>query len=352
MLDVSPVFPVSFASRQRFPAALRPGDRLTVIAPSGCLRETAAFERGVAIWRSRGYEVQCPEGLDDRHGYLAGTDADRRSRLRAAWRDPQVKGLLCLRGGYGGTRLLEDFAWSETDRATPKWLIGFSDITSLIWSLARVDLGSVHGAVLTTLAEEPEWSQQRLFDLVEGRELAPLSGRVLVNPPMDNGNDDGNGNDDDNDDRKDGAVTGWLCPANLAVGTSLLGTPHQPDLTGAIVALEDVGEAPYRLDRLLTQWRSTGALAGVRGIALGRFSQAEVPAGYPSFSVEALMRDRLGDLGIPILTDLPFGHDGVNAALPCGAIATLNLRSATLSLMPKLHPDLAPNLAPNLVQDR
>jgi muramoyltetrapeptide carboxypeptidase len=325
--------PTPFTAAKRFPPALQPGDRLAVIAPSGCLRETASFERGVAIWRSRGYDVLCPEGLDDRHGYLAGTDADRRSRLRAAWRDPSVKGLLCLRGGYGGTRLLEDFAWSEGDQATPKWLIGFSDITSLLWSLARVNMGSVHGAVLTTLPDEPEWSQQRLFDLVEGREIAPLSGRVLVNPKTEKDTDKDTDKDDD-------SVTGWLCPANLAVGTSLLGTPHQPDFTGAIVAFEDVGEAPYRLDRLLTQWRSVGAFAGIRGIALGRFSQAEVPAGYPSFSVEALMRDRLGDLGVPILTDLPFGHDGENAALPCGAIATINTRSATLSLVAHCEPSL------------
>lgn len=322
--------PAPLPTGKCFPPALQPGDRLTVIAPSGCLRETAFFEQGVAIWRSRGYDVICPPGLDDRYGYLAGTDADRRSRLRAAWRDPAVKGILCLRGGYGGTRLLEDFEWSEADRASPKWLIGFSDITSLLWSLARVGLGSVHGAVLTTLADEPERSRQRLFDLVEGRAIAPLSGRMLINPanlanPAGNASDTG--------DRSDPIITGWLCPANLAVGTSLLGTPHQPDLTGAIVAFEDVGEAPYRLDRLLTQWRSMGMFAGVRGIALGRFSQAEVPAGYPSFSVEELMRDRLGDLGIPILMDLPFGHDGENAALPCGAIATIDPRSATLSIV-------------------
>lgn len=311
-----------FSTHKRFPAPLRPGDRLTVVAPSGCLRETSAFERGVAIWRSRGYDVHCPEGLDDRDGYLAGTDADRRERLRVAWRDPKVKGLLCLRGGYGGTRLLEDFAWSDADRLSPKWLIGFSDITSLLWSLARVEIGSVHGAVLTTLADEPEWSQQRLFDWVEGRDISPLLGRVLVDPKPKNHPEPGHNT----------VVTGWLCPANLAVGTSILGTPHQPDFTGAIIAFEDVGEAPYRLDRLLTQWRSMGVFNGVRGIALGRFSQANVPSGYPSFSVEALMRDRLGDLGIPVLADLPFGHDGANAALPCGAIATINTTLATLTI--------------------
>jgi len=306
-----------------FPPPLKPGDRLTVIAPSGCVRDPDAFLRGVEIWRSRGYEIHCPDGLLDRHGYLAGTDAERRSRLREAWRDPDSKGILCLRGGYGGTRLLESFHWSEADRATPKWLIGFSDITSLLWSLARVGLGSVHGPVLTTLPDEPEASTTRLFDLVEGRPIAPLTGRLL-NPgiaPLDRPGEQNR-------------VTGWLCPANLAVGTSLLGTPHQPDFSGAILAFEDVGEAPHRLDRLLTQWRSVGAFSKIAGIALGRFSQAEVPAGYPSFSMDELMRDRLGDLGVPIMTDLPFGHDGENAALPCGVIASLDLDQAELQIHP------------------
>ncbi|TAF48899.1 MAG: LD-carboxypeptidase, partial [Oscillatoriales cyanobacterium] len=301
---MSDVSPLPAPTGKHFPPKLQPGDRLMVVAPSGCLRETSAFEQGVAIWRSRGYEVVCPAGLEDRHGYLAGTDADRRARLRAAWCDPEVKGILCLRGGYGGTRLLEDFEWSEADRQSPKWLIGFSDITSLLWSLARVGVGSVHGAVLTTLAEEPDRSQQRLFDLVEGRAIAPLSGRMLVNPAnvisaanaANNANDPSDFSDfndacdpqhlNNSDHHSEPAITGWLCPANLTVGTSLLGTRHQPDLTGAIVALEDVGEVPYRLDRMLTQWRSVGAFAGVRGIALGRFSQAEVPAGYPSFDLE------------------------------------------------------------------
>jgi len=296
-----------------FPPCLKPGDRLGVVTPSGCLRDPSSFERGLAIWRSRGYDVVCLEGYDDRHGYLAGTDENRRSRLRAAWRDPDIKGILCLRGGYGVTRLLEDFAWSEADLAAPKWLVGFSDITGLLWSLARVGIGSVHGPVLTTLADEPERSRQRLFDLVEGRTIAPLTGRGPIR-------------------NRETRATGWLCPANLAVGTSLLGTRHQPDLTGAIVAFEDVGEAPYRLDRLLTQWRSMGAFAGVRGVALGRFSQAEVPAGYPSFSLLELMRDRLGDLGIPVVADLPFGHDGENAALPCGAIATIDAEAGTLAI--------------------
>jgi muramoyltetrapeptide carboxypeptidase len=116
------------------------------------------------------------------------------------------------------------------------------------------------------------------------------------------------------------------------VATHLLGTRFQPDLTGTILAIEDITEAPYRIDRLLTQWRLTGALSQVAGIAIGRFSQCEAPEGIPSFSVAEVLRDRLTDLQIPIVANLPFGHDGCNAALPVGATATLDGNTGELRL--------------------
>jgi muramoyltetrapeptide carboxypeptidase len=106
-------------------------------------------------------------------------------------------------------------------------------------------------------------------------------------------------------------------------------------LRGAILAFEDVTEAPYRLDRLLTHWRMMGQLAKVGGIALGRFSRCEPSPGGPSFSVAEVLRDRLGDLGIPVVSDLPFGHDGDNAALPVGAIAHLDGDTGSLEVLPQ-----------------
>jgi muramoyltetrapeptide carboxypeptidase len=301
------------SAKIQVPSPLKPGDLLRVIAPSGCLRERERFDRGVEIWRSRGYRVELSEGYDSAWGYLAGSDRDRRRQLFAAWHDPNCGAILCARGGYGGARLLEEWSWTapanpdnspivSTAPVTPKWAIGFSDITSLLWSLCQHGVMGIHGPLLTTISGEPEWSINRLFDLVEGREIAPLEGK-------------GWGGD---------RATGYLLPANLTVGTHLLGTPAQPNLTGAILAFEDVGEAPYRIDRMLTQWRMMGALEKVRGIALGRFSQCDNVAKPPSFTVAEVLRDRLSDLGIPIVSDLPFGHDGENAALPVGAEVELD----------------------------
>lgn len=289
------------------PAPLQSGDRLCVIAPSGTLREFSAFQQGVEVWRSQGYQVELMLGFDDRWGYLAGSDEGRRAQLKAALKDPDCRAILCARGGYGGARLLEQWSWLPSE---PKWLIGFSDITSLLWSLTHQGISGLHAPLLTTIAAEPDWSQQRLFDWVAGRAIDPLRG-------------EGWGG---------GTASGILLPANLTVATHLLHTPIQPNLDGVILALEDVSEAPYRIDRMLTQWRMCGAFDRVRGIALGRFSQCNPPANVPSFTVAEVLRDRLSDLGVPVVSNLPFGHDGTNAALPVGIMARLDGDRGTLEI--------------------
>ncbi len=298
------------------PTPLQPGDLLRVIAPSGVSRtgglaEGSPFWAGVAVWRSRGYRVELMPGVDEQWGYLAGTDPHRRQQLLDALTDPECRGLLCAWGGYGANRLLEEWQWPAVP---PKWVIGFSDITALLWGLATQGISGVHAPLLSTLAAEPDWSVQRLFDWVEGgRSLLPLQGVGWDNPAA------------------PAQATGLLLPGNLAVATSILHTALQPDVEGVILALEDELEPPYRLDRMLSQWRMTGALAKVSGIALGRFTRCEATG--PSLSVEQVLRDRLRDLPIPIVADLPFGHDGANAALPVGIPAKLDVKQGTLEIL-------------------
>lgn len=291
----------------QIPQPLIPGDRLWVIMPSGALRGRESFDQGIEVWRSRGYIVDLCDDYDTRWGYLAGTDEQRRLAFAQGLTDPSIKGIICGRGGYGGARLLEDWSWLGQE---PKWLIGFSDITSLLWGYAQEKISGVHGPVLTTLADEPDWSRQRLWDWIEGKEIEPIQGNGWGK----------------------GIAQGYLLPCNLTVATHLLGTPLAPDFSNVILALEDVGEAPYRIDRMLTQWRMTGALDQVKGIALGRFSQSESAPDIPSFTIEEVLRDRLQDLDIPIVSDLPFGHDGVNAALPVGVKAIIDGDRGTLSV--------------------
>jgi muramoyltetrapeptide carboxypeptidase len=283
----------------QLPPSLQPGDRLWVLNPSGTLREPDAFYQGLDLWRHQGYEVELSPQIEGRWGYLAGTDAERRQALLTGLKRPDIKAILCGRGGYGGVRLLEDWHWPDTP---PKWLIGFSDVTALLWSYAQQGVAGLHGPVLTTLATEPDWSRQRLFATVAGQPLEPLQGKTWVS----------------------GTAQGILLPANLTVATHLLATPWQPDFTDVILAFEDVSEAPYRIDRLLTQWRTSGAFKKIKGFALGRFSDCQAPAHIPSFTAMEVLQERLGDLGIPVVGGLPFGHQGENAVLPVGSLVTLD----------------------------
>jgi len=297
------------------PKWLQPGDLLRVVVPSGALRDMMAFFQGVEIWKKRGYRVELGTEFAREWGYLAGTDAHRRQQLLDAFKDRECRAILCARGGYGSTRLLENWTWPGQGESLregyPKWLIGFSDITALLWSQYSAGISGVHGPVLTTLAAEPQWSRDRLFCCVEGRPLLPLFGRGWGG----------------------GQVSGMLLPGNLTVATHLLGTPAQPQLEGVILAFEDVSEFPYRLDRCLTQWRMTGAIHQVRGLALGRFSQCQSPLGIPSFTVDEVLRDRLSNLNLPIVSDLPFGHNGPNAALPVGVPVHLDADTGKLEFV-------------------
>ena len=304
----------SSISPYQLPPLLQPGDLVMAIATSGALKKTDALNKGIEVWQQRGYRVELGDNYKSCCGYLAGSDRQRRADLTAAWQNPECKAIVAIRGGYGGARLLEDWSWQQkNDRqlqsTSPKWMIGFSDITSLLWSLGTKKISSLHAPVLTSLAAEPPWAIARMFDYLETGRLDSLQGKPGIA----------------------GTATGLLLPANLTVATHLLNTSLQPELENVILALEDVTEYPYRIDRMLTQWRMMGVLKQVKGIALGRFSRCDPYPGTSSWTVNEVLRDRLEDLGIPIVYDLPFGHDGVNAALPVGQVVKLEGETGNLS---------------------
>ena len=295
------------------PAPLQPGDRVQMVAASSALIGDAALARldaGISVLEGWGLEVERPPLAWRSWGYLAGRDQERRGDLEAA----AMRGadlLACVRGGWGAARLLEQ------PLALPcRWLLGFSDVTSLLWAqLAQGQAGAIHGPLLTTLGAEPAWSQERLRAVLFGETLAPLQGEGWVG----------------------GSAKGPLLAANLTVATHLLGTSHLPDLRGAILVLEDVGEAPYRIERMLTHWRLCGALQQLGGIGLGAFSDCDGNSGGASsdcFSLEQVLRERTADLGMPVVAGLPVGHVAGNAALPLGAMAELDGDSGQLTLRP------------------
>lgn len=317
--------------RPVLPRALRPGDEVAVVAPAGAIRDQAALQRGLdrlARWGLR------PDVLPSVHGQLdwpagsplAASDDVRRADLQRAFAEPRYRAIFCARGGYGATRLLDQLDWSPLAE-DPKFLVGYSDVTALqaaAWRQLR--LVTLHGPMVATSTEldpgEAGWDLQRrlLFEPT----MAPALPCPEPSPPA----------------LVPGTAEGPLLGGNLSLVASLLGTPWALDLRGAILCLEDVGETPYRLDRMLTQLLSAGALAQVAGIALGDFHQPNTPAASLDPATVAVLRERLAPLGIPVACGLPFGHRPGAWTLPLGAPARLcaTSRTATLSLLPHLDP--------------
>jgi muramoyltetrapeptide carboxypeptidase len=297
------------------PPPLRAGDRVRLVAASSALADLERLEAGVAVLKEWGLRLEGdPTALGERRwGYLAGRDAERAADLCPAPDGQQEPALLaCVRGGWGSARLLE-----HRLPAAGGWLLGFSDVTSLLWHrLATGRGGAIHGPLLTTLAAEPSWSRERLRALLFGEPLADLQGESWVG----------------------GVAEGPLLAANLTVATHLLGTPHLPALDGAILILEDVGEAPYRIERMLTHWRLCGALRRLGGIGFGSFEGCDDPQDDGSsnarFGLEEVLRERTADLGLPVLAGLPVGHGPVNAALPLGVRARLDGDRGRLAIIP------------------
>ena len=289
------------------PSPLQVGDSVTIAAPSSAVCDEASLHAGIAVLESWGLNVNTPTCLGRHWGYLAGRDSERSSDLSADAGSPL---LACARGGWGAARLLEHgVPWKEG------WFLGFSDVTALLCSrMASGFGGGIHGPLVTTLAGEPAWSQKRLHDLLFGHPVASLQGTSWA----------------------EGTGSGPLITVNLTVASHLLGSRHLPDLSGAILVIEDVGEAPYRLDRMLTHWRLIGALQNLAGLGFGRFSgcdDAENSDPAHTFSLEQVLRERTQDLGCPVVADLPVGHgNGGNAALPLGVRAQLDGINATLTL--------------------
>ncbi len=301
------------------PAPLQTGDRVRLVAASSALADPDRLERGMAVLRSWGLEVSLPFAPERRWGYLAGDDRQRHADLLPDdGADPEAlphRLLACVRGGWGAARLLE-----IPLPLVEGWLLGFSDVTSLLWAQQARGLGgAVHGPLVTTLADEPAWSQERLRALLFGQPLSDLQGQPW----------------------QGGHAEGPLLVGNLTVATHLLGTPHLPPLQGVVLILEDVGEAPYRIERMLTHWRLCGALQQLAGIGFGSFEGCddsgdaadEIEPAKHRFSLEQVLRERTADLGIPVVAALPVGHAPGNAALPLGVTARLDGEAGRLSLL-------------------
>ncbi len=291
------------------PRRLQAGSRVAVVAPGGPIARER-LEAGAARLRAWGLELVHGEGLFAKTGYLAGDDAHRLAQLQAALDDPTIAAVWAARGGYGTTRLLPQLRL-RPQRDAPKLVIGFSDLTALHAALNALGVASLHGPNVGQVGELTAAALNHLRETLFSS-LPPLAleGAAPLTP---------------------GQARGTLLGGNLTLLASLCGTAHLPSFAGAILLLEDIGERPYRLDRALTQLWSSGALQGVRGLALGTFQGCEEKS--TGEGPEPVFQDFARRLGVPAALGFPVGHVNANFAVPLGAEAELDASLGRLTFL-------------------
>lgn len=276
------------------PPRLRRGDTIGLIAPAGPIRRPEDFACGCGILRDLGFNLKQCRPVPDHDNYLAACDDERAAELNKLWADPEVKAIMAVRGGYGCLRMLSGVDL-DLIRRTPKILLGFSDITALLAMIGRdTGLVSLHGPVVTSLANADRASVLALGLALTSNKLDPISSPGL-------------------EKLCPGTAKGRLIGGNLTTLCHLIGTPFEPLWQDTILLLEDVGEAPYRIDRMLSQLRAAGRLNEVRGIILGRFTDCGNEE-----DIWHIAHDILHGLSIPIWAGFPVGHGPDNLTLPLG----------------------------------
>ncbi len=290
--------------------AVRSGARVGIAAPAGVV-DSDRLEAGEQSLRALGFEpVRCGDPLQ-RHGYLAGDDERRAKELAELIADPEIEAVVCARGGYGSSRLLDRLDPAVFRRAR-KPLVGYSDLTTLLlWQIRVVGLMGIHGPML----EREEGLAPADGESLRNALLGMDSGEKLVGRPLVSGSGEGR-----------------LLGGSLTLVTASLGTPWEIDCRQAILMLEEVAEPPYRIDRMLEQLRSAGKLEGLAGVGVGGILGCQDER-YPDRDVEVVLRDFLEPLQVPVVLDLPFGHGSSNRCWPQGGQARLSGDRGELELL-------------------
>ena len=288
------------------PPRLKPGDTIGIVAPAGPF-DLDLFMQGLSALQSMGFQTRVPDEVYDRSGYLAGSDAQRARLVNQLFEEPGVQAIICARGGFGCLRMLPlvDFDIIST---YPKIFVGFSDITALLVAIIRRSgLVTFHGPMVTPLATATELTRCSLSAAISSDtplEIAPAAGVVL----------------------QAGRATGPVVGGNLATLCHLLGTPFEAGFEDHILLLEDRGEAPYRIDRMLSQMKLAGSFKGIGGIILGSFKDCG-----NLDEIYRIFQDRFQDMHIPILAGFEVGHGKLNLTIPVGMPATLDTDQQMLS---------------------
>ena len=306
-----------------FGRPLPPGGTIGVPAPASAFENRSETLRGVEWWEARGYRVKLGDGAFDRDAYVAGDPKSRARDLMAAFLDPEVDVVQCLRGGFGSAQTIPylDF---DAIAEHPKPFVGYSDITALHIAIRqRTGLATFYGYGLTGMGA----SDSSAFST--DRQLAVLRGATTGEIPPD---------PDDPYVRpiRGGRATAPLAGGCLSLLMQTMGTPWEVDLEGSILFFEDYDWAPYCIDGALTQLGHAGKLASVAGVVVGEMEKCDWREERPEWprtkSLEDVLEEHLEPLGVPVLYHLPLGHGKHLAALPLGVTATLDADRRTLAI--------------------
>ena len=303
------------------PPKLKKRDLIGIVTPASPVADPSRIDRGVSYLERLGYNVIVGANVKKQHGYLAGTDEERAADLHAMFRDRRVRMIICARGGYGTPRLLQMLDYRLIKR-NPKIFVGFSDITALqlaFWE--KCGLVTFHAPMLATDMAEPmdPFTEEMFWLMVTSNAKVgfvafpePMETRIL----------------------RPGSFAGHLLGGNLSLLVSLLGTPYQPTLDNSALFLEDVGEEPYRIDRMLMHLQNAGALSRCCGALVGQCADCEPrDTSNPSLTLDEVLKEFAHAFKKPVISNVPFGHVKQKLTLPVGVKVRVNVERRSMELL-------------------
>jgi muramoyltetrapeptide carboxypeptidase len=311
------------------PERLNPGDTIGLIQPASSIFESETVQIAVEIIEALGLKAKVAPHVNDRYGYLAGSDKDRAADVNAMFADRSVKGIVAVRGGWGCARLLPFLDFDLIGR-NPKILVGYSDLTALLLPVfARTGLVTFHApmGVSTWNAFKVDCLKRVLFDaeavtfenVKEVKDtLVQVENRIQTITP--------------------GVARGRLLGGNLSVLAAIVGSGYLPDWSGAILFVEEVDEAIYRVDRMLTQLKLAGILGRLRGVIVGNCTRCGPGEGYGSLTLEEVLNDHLGPLKVPAWSGAMIGHIERQFTLPEGIEVEIDATKGSIKMLePAVH---------------
>jgi len=331
MAATGPLLSLDFAKENvntpLLPKALLRGQTVGIISPSAASADRMEYTFAKEAMEAMGLKVKVGDNFKNRFGHLAGTDEERAADFNAMFADPEVKAIICLRGGSGAARILPLIDYEQV-KANPKPLLGYSDITALHCALqSQTGLISFHGP-----NGSGSWNsfhanqfQQLFFDqkllsfkneVTKGDDLVAKGNRIQT--------------------LTKGTAEGKILGGNLTVLTALSGTPYYPDFQDSILFIEDVGEDPYRIDRMMSTLKLNGTLGKIKGFVFGQCSDCKPGSGYGAFTVDQIMDQYIIPLNIPAYIGAMIGHISKQFIIPVGARVRLNADQGSITLLEKV----------------